>query len=173
MSNKHIAYAALVLTVGCQPIALSAQSVGDFQLLYADLRKAMDSRQEEALDSLLTPDFQSVDIQGHVTGEKAMMAELRQTPLDPNRRRVTTVNSVQVQGGSALVVQSYSSSFQRKGPDGAMHQIDVDTRSNDTWIKPGDRWLLQTTRTRAMTVASDGAELTSIDLDKQPNAKPG
>jgi hypothetical protein len=128
----------------------------------------MDSRQEAAISSLLTANFQSVDVQGHVTNEKAMIDELKQTPLDPNRQRVTTVNSAQVEGNSALVVQSYRSSFQTKGTDGAMHQIDLNTRSDDTWIKSGDRWLLQTTSTRAMTVVRDGSVLVNIDLDKKP-----
>lgn len=125
----------------------------------------MDTRDSNTIKAMLTANFESIDIQGGNSNADSMIAELAKVPVDPSRKRQTTIDGVSIQDAEAKVAQHYDTSFERLGPDGIHHAIQMRARSNDIWVRSGTKWLLKKTETREMSITRDGQEIRHVNLD--------
>jgi len=166
IGRKLIAGPFSMLLICSASASSSAQAGSEFDACYMALRIAMDSRDPTAIRAMLTDDFRSVDISGKSEMADEMIGQLAAVPFDPSRPRKTTVISVAKNGPLSQVVQGYATRLKKIGSDGAIHELSINARSNDTWRQVAGKWLLAKTVTRAMSVTLDGAIIREIDLDK-------
>lgn len=150
---------ATLLFATCAPGARSADQANLAQIFegrYVDLRQAMHSHDRATIKAMLASDFVSIDMQGKVTDADTMIGEVLALPDDPNRKPLTTVLSVRIDGSDALIKQHYAMATTRKGPDGTAHVIELESDSDDIWANSNSTWLLKRTATRAMIIKRDG-----------------
>lgn len=148
---------ALVAMLAAMPLHADVQA--DLTARYAALKAAFDDRDDKAIKALLTKDYVATDIQGDTRDADDMITALSMMPVDPENKSETRIVSVTVDGATAKVVQTRSMSMHRQGRDGAMHQGEFITQSNDTWVQQGGKWLLKATEAQDVTIKRDGVEM--------------
>lgn len=146
----------LLLAASLLPGAALADPKTDFDARYAELETAMDSREPEQIKPFVTPDYSVTDIGGRKQDLDAMLDRLAMIPVDPDRKEKITIDSVDVQGDTAQVLQHRERSGSREGPDGKEHTMSFVTASQDTWVQSPKGWLLKTSEAETMTVTRDG-----------------
>ena len=151
---------------------------GALEPRYAALRVAMETHDGSAIKALLAKNFQSTDIRGTTASADEMIEDLNRwqergrgrggmpgaggpPAAGPAQRpeRKTTLVSVTLKNDTALVKQKFDISGKRVGPDGAPHNFEMITLSDDTWKQVDGTWLLQSTLTSEMTILRDGVEV--------------
>lgn len=123
---------------------------------YAELKADMAARDTAALATLLAPDFISEDASGGRQTRSEMLQSMPALPKDPNKTSETTLESVERKGHTAEVIQQYHMVTRKAQADGALHQVDLQTRSRDIWVQAGSTWLLKETVTLRMDYRIDG-----------------
>ena len=154
-----VAPAALPLAILAAEAAAKPASPGVVHQLedrYARLKKALAGRDGGAIRSILTPDFESVDVQGYIRSRDDMIADARAAAADPHRISKTTIRSAKSAGDVAFVDQTYTFRTRRKDSEGATREVEVETQSTDVWLKKMGGWVLRRTTTRHMEQRQDG-----------------
>jgi hypothetical protein len=123
---------------------------------YAELKTTMAERDSHALAALLAPGFVSEDVSGKTTTAEEMIKELAALPKDNGKPSETNLLSIKPQGDLAIVEQRYHMTTTKALPDGGKQAIDLVTLSTDTWIRSGDKWLIQKTVTKQIDYSVDG-----------------
>lgn len=156
--RMHLRAAMLPLVLACGGLAAPALAdpKSDFQARYDALEKAMDTREPEQIQPLVTPDYSVTDIGGRKQDLEGMLDRLSMIPVDPDRRELVTIDSVEVHGDSADVLQHRERSGTREGPDGKEHTMSFVTASHDTWVQGPKGWLLKASEAETMTISRDG-----------------
>jgi hypothetical protein len=122
---------------------------------YAAMKVAMAAKDEQAISSVLAPDFVSVDISGQTENVSQMIKDVVALPADPNKTSMTTLLAIKTEANKASVDQRYEMKTKKNGPDGAAHEIELITLSSDTWVNLKGAWLIQRTETRQMDYSVD------------------
>ncbi|KPH59612.1 nuclear transport factor 2 family protein [Novosphingobium sp. ST904] len=162
LSNSRILLAAALGCALVPGIAL-ADTKGDIEARYEQLRVAMDSREPAQIKPLLAADFVRTDLGGNKMSAEQMIEGLTMVPVDPDRKSATTVQSVTLKGDVAEVDQQQVASDTREGRDGQTHTFGMTSISHDTWVKSEKGWLLRTTETQSMTISRDGTVMRTIN----------
>jgi ketosteroid isomerase-like protein len=123
---------------------------------YAAMKSAMANCDAEAISSLLTPDFVSIDVSGDSENAARMITEVNALPKDPSKISNTEILSVDREGEVAVVQQRYDMKITKSGPDDSKGNIELIAISTDTWINPDGVWLLQKTETNQIDLFVDG-----------------
>jgi hypothetical protein len=149
MMNKLFAlcFAASLVTVTSTKADDYIDLRGVFEGRYAAMKSAMAKRDGNALSALLAPDFESIDVAGSKTTAAQMIDELKKLPVDARKTSETTILSVKVKGGTALIKQSYDMKTTKAGTGGALQNIELKTISEDTWVNSQGVWLCKSTTT--------------------------
>ncbi len=148
--------APLALAAGLAPGLALADAKADFVARYAQLDAAVESREPETVQPFVTPDFSVTDIRGRTQPLEAMLDRLAMIPVDPDRKESVTIDSVEVQGETAQVLQHRERGGSREGPDGQTHTMSFATASQDTWVQSPSGWRLKASVAQTMTVTRDG-----------------
>jgi hypothetical protein len=156
--NGRLALAVFVMAVVCSAAQAGGAHVSmrTFEKLYADMKIAMESKDERAISALLAPGFASEDVSGKVESKDQMLAELDELPGDPNRKASTTVLAVDAAGASAIVTQRYHMTSKKMMRGGSPASIELTTVSTDTWKRIGNAWRMSRTVTEKMDYAVNG-----------------
>ena len=123
---------------------------------YNRLKTALTRRDAGAVRSILTQDFESIDIHGQVRSRDHMIADAKAAPADPYRKSKTTIRSVKIAGDTAFVEQTYSLKTRQKDATAANRDIEVETQSSDLWLQRMGAWSLRRTVTNHMEQRQDG-----------------
>jgi hypothetical protein len=123
---------------------------------YAAMKSAMEKRDGDALSSLLTANFVSVDVSGQQENAAQIIAELKQLPADDARTSKTTIRSIKVERGTARVEQEYDMKTKRAAADGKIQDIELVTVSEDVWILSKGVWLCESTSTNQVDYTVNG-----------------
>ncbi|HEX4552994.1 MAG TPA: DUF4440 domain-containing protein [Xanthobacteraceae bacterium] len=123
---------------------------------YAALKAAMAARDSNAISTLLTPDFVSVDLSNQSKDATKMIEEAAALPVDPNKNSHTALTNVSRNGDTAVVAQRYDMTTKKVGRDGNMQDIQITTLSTDTWINSNGFWRLKRSITNQLDVAING-----------------
>lgn len=123
---------------------------------YAAMKNCMAAHDARAIAALLAPDFISVDVNGQTEDGARMIQEVIALPTDPNKTSRTTLQSVQVSGDTAVVVQRYDMKTTKISPDGASRNTELVTVSTDTWVKADQTWLIRRTVTEQLDYYVNG-----------------
>jgi len=150
---------AVGTAVSLMPAVALADVRSDFEARYAQLRKAMDTREPEQIKPLLTPDFSATDIGGESQSADDLIDRLSMIPVDPERKETNAIDSIEVQGNTAQVVQHLDVSGTREGRDGKTHTMTFATVSHDTWVQQPSGWLLKATEMEQVRITRDGQVL--------------
>lgn len=158
MTRMRLRTALLPLIIGCAalPHAALADPKSDFEARYAQLETAMDTREPEQIQPLVTPDYSVTGFDGRKQDLASVLDRLAMVPVDPDRREVVTVDSVDVHGDIAEVLQHRERSGTREGPDGKEHTMSMVLASHDTWVQSPKGWLLKSSEAETMTINRDG-----------------
>lgn len=154
-SSRRLAL-SLALAGALVPGLALADAKSDFGARYAQLETAMDTREPDEIEPFVTSDYSVTDIGGRKQDLEAMLDRLAMIPVDPGRKEQVTIDSVDVQGDTAQVLQHRERSGSREGPDGATHTMRFVTASQDTWVQSPSGWRLKTSVAQTMTVSRDG-----------------
>src|SRR5258706_11428691 len=87
---------------------------------YEALKAEMDRRDANALSSILAPDFVTTDVAGRSESAAQMLDELKKVPADPSRSSRTTLRTITMKGGVAVVEQVYEMKTSKTAADGAV-----------------------------------------------------
>lgn len=152
---------SLALSIVCVSAAAVACRADDslkaaLESRYAAMKAAMAARDSEAITAMLAPDFAAVDVFGQSKKASRVMLELAAVKPDPNKTREVTLIEVTPAGDSVTVQQRYHMKTVATEADGTQHSVELVTLSTDTWVKPGDTWLLQRTVTNELSMFRDG-----------------
>jgi hypothetical protein len=123
---------------------------------YAAMKAAMAARDSNAISTLLTPDFVSIDSSNKSEDAARMIQEVVSLPWDPNKDSHTTVTNIISAGDAAVVEQRYEMTTKKIGPDGNVQNIRLITLSTDTWVHSNGFWRLQRTVTNQIDYAING-----------------
>jgi len=123
---------------------------------YQQLHEAMAAHDHRALSALLASDFTSIDADGKAESAEQMMTEVDAVAPDPDRTSNTIIESIKLDGDSAIVSQRYDMTTMRRGPTGADQRVELVTNSTDTWVRDGYVWLLRETRTGSLDYFLNG-----------------
>jgi hypothetical protein len=126
------------------------------QSQYAAMKAAMSARDNAAIEAILAPDFQGIDISGQSETAKQMIAEVDALKPDPHKASTTTLISVNLLPNEAIVMQRYDMKTIRDALDGSTHNIELVTLSEDTWIDKKGVWLIKRTVTNELSIFRDG-----------------
>ena len=182
--------ALMAATIGIAVPALAQDGTkAQFEARYAELRAAMQARDEAALSAILTPDYTMNDVQG----ETRTRADLLQRggrmggrgpggggrpegapPADgkrpdgpppgaprPERKMEQIVLSAKVTGEVATVDQQLSMSGSREGDDGKPHTMQMTMKATDVWVRQNGMWMLKASNQTEMSMVRDGEEVFS------------
>lgn len=152
---------SLVLSVACISAGSIAGAADDslraaLQSRYAELKVATAARDAAALAAIFAPDFVSVEVSGQSRGASQVIAELNAVKPDPNKTSETTLITITPGASAVTVEQRYDMKSVRTAADGTQHNIELVALSTDSWIKPGDVWLIQRTVTHELAVFDGG-----------------
>jgi ketosteroid isomerase-like protein len=106
---------------------------------------ALEQKDVKALDMLLANTMVSVDIDGSVSSKTEFLASIKAPEYQPSQA-ITEQTSVQVYGGSAVVVGIFRVKGTHKGKP-FMHR----DRFVDTWIKTNGAWQCVATTSTLIT----------------------
>ncbi|MBB4859891.1 hypothetical protein HNO88_003224 [Novosphingobium chloroacetimidivorans] len=154
----HLRTALLPLALAAGALAgpAWADSKSDFQARYDQLEKAMETREPEQVQPLVTPDYSVTDIGGRKQDLEGMLDRLSMIPVDPERREKVTIDSVELHGDTAEVLKHRERSGTREGPDGKEHTMSFVVASRDAWVQSPKGWLLKSSEAQTMTITRDG-----------------
>jgi hypothetical protein len=123
---------------------------------YADIKVAISNHDDAALETIFTPDFESIDVTGHVETAAQMIAEVNSLKPDPHKISITTIVSVMPEPNDVVVQQRYDMTTIKVAADGGSNKVELIALSTDTWIKPGKTWLCDKTVTDEISVLVNG-----------------
>lgn len=126
------------------------------QSRYTAMKVAMSAHDGAAIEAILAPDFQGIDISGQSETAKQMIAEVDALKPDPNKASTTTLISVNLLPNEAIVIQRYDMKTIRDAFDGSAHNIELVTLSKDTWVDNKGVWLIKRTVTNELSLFRDG-----------------
>ena len=115
-----------------------------FSANYEAMKQATEKRDGKALGELLAPGFESVSINNESKGRDSMIRDIDALP--PRKAGSTTstfINDLRQVGDKVFVDETYELERVNPGRGGKSRTYRVITGVNDTWIKSGDKWLLQ------------------------------
>jgi ketosteroid isomerase-like protein len=121
------------------PMVLAGQSTlsddsARVQALDNSWNHALETKDTKALDLLLAEAFVSVDIDGSIQTKNEFLAGIKAPDYQPSQA-VTEQSSVQVYGGSAVVVGVFRTKGVEKGKTYVHRE-----RFVDTWVKSNNTW---------------------------------
>jgi Domain of unknown function (DUF4440) len=164
MKGWSVGVFAAVVALSLAPVSFAQNADGRkavFSQLYTALRTAMRNHDQASVGAMLAPGFESYDASGKKESAEDMLDQVANLPDDPNRITDTEVESVETNGLTAKVVQHYTMSTRRAGPDGVPHRIEVSAVSDDVWTRESGSWRLLSTSTREVTMLKDGKVVVS------------
>jgi ketosteroid isomerase-like protein len=123
---------------------------------YAAMTAAKAAHDANAISTLLTPDFISVDSSNQSEDAARMIQEVVALPLDSNKNSHTTLISITNAGDIAVVEQRHVVTTKKIGSDGKIHDVKMDALSTDTWVNSDGTWRLKRSVTNRMDYAIDG-----------------
>lgn len=129
---------------------------GDFDGRYAELSAAMLDKDSTKLGQLLTPEFETTDLNGKTSGRSEVLARLANMQAEDSFKPSIKVLSVKLAGNSAAVESQMSADITQADQSGAQITLNVAVVADDTWIKHADTWLLQKTVQKGLIVSRDG-----------------
>ena len=177
---------AAVAIVAAAPALAQADAKAPFEARYAELRTAMQARDEAAINAVLTPDYVLSDVQGETRtradvatmggrmggrgrGPRPEGARGKGGPPPagprpdgpppgerPQRKIEQTVLSAAINGSVATVQQQLVMGGQREGDDGEMHTMQMTMKATDVWVKQGEVWMLKASNQTEMEMQRDG-----------------
>jgi len=145
------------------PTAALADDKATFQARYAQLEEAIETRELDKVRPFITPDYTTTDIAGRKQTAEEMLDRLAMVPVDPARRDVLTIDTVDVQGDTAQVANRRTRSGTREGRDGKPHTMSFVTASKDTWVRSSGSWLLKDSEAQNVTITRDGQVMRQIN----------
>lgn len=137
------------------------------QARYKAMKTAMADRDAKEIAALLAPDFVSIDTSGRSETASQMIQEVEALPKDPLRVSTTTLLSVKLVGGAAIVSQRYESTTVKTAADGSKTNIKLIALSTDTWVNVNGVWLQQKTVTDQLDYYKNG-QLVVHRVNPQP-----
>jgi len=150
-----LAGAALAVSLAGAAQAQDAKAV--FEARYAELSAAQQAKDVAKLQTMMTPDFMMIDIQGneHNAGEMKEMMDKRPAAANGLVPKITIVTAA-ISGSTAKVEQQVEIHTTRTGPDGNPAKLDITVLTDDEWVQSGGVWLLKSSDQRDVSVARDG-----------------
>jgi uncharacterized protein DUF4440 len=139
------------------PAAQTAQSLETlFQNRYLTLKEAMTSRDANAILSVLSHDYRTVEIDGSTQDANDLLEQLSAATPDPDAVTETTILSASQHDKTVTVEQRYKMTTTRPGPGGKQQAIELVTTSTDTWVLTVGVWYLQQSVTESIDYTVDG-----------------
>ena len=149
-----LAGAAIAVSLVGTAHAQDAKAV--FEARYAELSAAQQAKDVAKLQTMTTPDFTMIDIQGNEHTGTEMREMMDKRPGGPGVVPKITIVSAQISGDTATVEQQVEIHAERPGPDGQPAKMDITVQTADEWVKSGGAWLLKTSDQRDVSVSKDG-----------------
>ncbi|MFM5893959.1 MAG: nuclear transport factor 2 family protein, partial [Novosphingobium sp.] len=150
-----LAGAAIAVSLVGTAHAQDAKTV--FEARYAELSAAQQAKDVAKMQTMMTPDYTMIDIQGneHGTAEMKDMLDKRPAAAEGMVPKITIV-SAEISGATAKVAQQIEIHATRNGPDGQPAKLDITVQTADEWVQSGGTWLLKSSDQRDISVAKDG-----------------
>jgi hypothetical protein len=147
-------FAAFILLAAGLPAARAADEAPTLQRILSDrygaMRLAMGGRDKARVEAMLAPGFHSVALSGRTEDAAQMLKPMTDASvLDRPKIFTTKVEVVKQDGDRAVVAQTYEMKTVKQRSDGAADLVRIVAFSDDTWVKKGDDWLLQSTEATA------------------------
>ena len=158
MKSSRFALIVFVLVISFSGVRAEGKlaSRHTFEKLYAELKAAMNQRDDKAVLALLTPGFESEDVSGKVESVEQMLADLSNVPKDANKKSQTTLLTVDATAEVATVTQRYHMTTIKTVPGGKSTSSELTAVSTDTWQHIGGAWRMSRTVTRQMDYVVNG-----------------
>ncbi len=150
-----LAGAALAVSMAGAAYAQDAKAV--FEARYAELSAAQQAKDVAKLQTMMTPDFTMLDIQGteHTAAEMKDLMDKRPAAAEGMVPKITIVSAA-IDGATAKVEQQVEIHTTRPGPDGQPAKLDITVLTDDEWVQSGGVWLLKSSDQRDVSVSKDG-----------------
>lgn len=150
-----LAGAAIAVSLVGTAHAQDAKTV--FEARYAEMSAAQQAKDVAKLQTMMTPDFTMIDIQGneHPASEMKELMDKRPAAMDGIAPKITILSAT-IDGATAKVDQQVEIHTERPGPDGAPAKIDITVQTADEWVQSGGAWLLKSSDQRDVSVSKDG-----------------
>ena len=180
----HAPLAAVAILASAPVLAQDAERAA-IEARYGELRAAMASGDEAAINAIVLPDFVHTDLEGE-TRDRTALTGMRgpggrrgpggpggpgappppgadgprpdgPPPADRPRPQVEqTFQSVQIFGNGAAINQTLTMRGSRPGDDGKVHTMAMTMKSSDVWVRQNGVWMLKSSTQKAMSVERDG-----------------
>ncbi len=128
----------------------------DLESRYEAVKAASTARDLGGMQALLAPDYQNEDTQGHVFDTAAMLRLMSAGPVDIDSTRKTTLDTIKLDGGAAIVEINHEMSTVRVEPDGRKAKFEIAALATDRWVCTDAAWYWQRRTARQMRVVRDG-----------------
>jgi ketosteroid isomerase-like protein len=150
-----LAGAAIAVSLVGTAHAQDAKAV--FEARYAEFSAAQQAKDVAKMQTMMTPDYTMIDIQGneHNASEMKDMLDKRPAAAEGMVPKITIV-SAEISGATAKVGQQIEIHATRNGPDGQPAKLDITVQTADEWVQSGGTWLLKSSDQRDISVAKDG-----------------
>ena len=149
-----LAGAAIAVSLAGTAYAQDAKTV--FEARYAELSAAQQAKDLAKLQTMMTPDFTMIDIQGTEHNAAEMKDLMDKRPVGAGVVPKITIVSAQISGATAKVEQQIEIHTERAGPDGTPAKMDITVLTDDEWVQSGGAWLLKSSDQRDVSVSKDG-----------------
>lgn len=158
MRNRYalLACALFTFVTGTTVRAEDQKIYAALSTRYIEMHVAMATHDDKALAAFLAPEFESVDVDGHVSGADAMIKEVDSIKPDPLKQSSSTILSVQPSGDTVFARTRYEMKTVKAAADGTKRNVELIAISRDTWLNQQGNWLLRKTETEEMDYSVNG-----------------